>query len=224
MPRAHATMLRKMPSLMVRNGQVQDVLKRRAKINVPTTANAWTTVSATVMVVVLVLDAKLMHAQKLAIIVVIAILMVNVNALMGGQVRAVICRSALAAAMLPARGTENAKKNRWTMASCIATASVMLVSKEKDVRTQLALSVMTSRTIFHAAQKVVKEKEHAWVENVIATLVLQDEAVDAAHALMSAAIMEDVMVENASVMMTTLVHLAIVNVALWIVPNTVCVQ
>jgi hypothetical protein len=83
---------------------------------------------------------------------------------------------------------------------------------------------MTSRTIFHAAQKVVKEKEHAWVENVIATLVLQDEAVDAAHALMSAAIMEDVMVENASVMMTTLVHLAIVNVALWIVPNTVCVQ
>ena len=170
------------------------------------------TVRVIVMVVVLVSDVKLMHVQKLVIIVDIAIVMENVNVHWVGRVNRVMSPFAQLETTCHALDTVNAKKNKWTTALYIVIVNVMLVFKEKDVKTLLVQLVTMLKMNCHVVQKDVMVKVNVWVANVIVIQDLLAEAVLAKPAPMNVPIMEDAMVVNVPVTMIIPVLLVPINV------------
>jgi hypothetical protein len=203
-------LLLRMPCLIVKCLQVQDVPKRLASlVTAAVMVIAKTTVLVYVIMVIQVLVVKSTHAQKHVITAATVIAMENVNVQSVGLVNHVQLASAQLTTTSHAQDMVNVKKNKLVPTWYTELAHVTLDGRVRDVAMQPAQQIHPWKTTCLAAQRAVTVKVNAWAVSATVTRGLLEDRVKDLHVQMNVATMADATAANANVMMTTLDHHAV---------------
>jgi hypothetical protein len=203
-------LLLRMPCLIVKCLQVQDVPKRLASlVTAAVMVIAKTTVLVYVIMVIQVLVVKSTHAQKHVITAATVIAMENVNVQSVGLVNHVQLASAQLTTTSHAQDMVNVKKNKLVPTWYTELAHVTLDGRVRDVAMQPAQQIHPWKTTCLAAQRAVTVKVNAWAVSATVTRGLLEDRVKDLHVQMNVATMADATAANANAMMTTLDHHAV---------------